>query len=249
MPDVPDLTSIRLGLIGCGYVAKYHLAAAAALGVRFAAVCDRKPAAAAAVAAEAHADVFADAATLMNHAGVDAVIVATPHFAHAPIVLEAFERGLHVFVEKPLTVTVGEARRLVDAHASRPSLAFAVDFNQRAWPLWRHVRRLLDDGTVGPVARWQWTITDWFRNQSYFDASAWRGTWTGEGGGVLVNQCPHNLDLLCWFFGLPSQVMAVTSLGKHHRIEVEDEVHAILQYSRRHGRHVHHQHRRGARPQ
>lgn len=230
MPSSTSIEAVRLGLIGCGYVSKYHLDAAQRLGVRFHAVCDNKLEAAEKVAAATGARAFTSATELMDSGLVDAVIVATPHFAHTPNVLAAFERGLHVFVEKPLTVTVGEAQRLIDAHAKNPRLAFAVDFNQRVWPLWKHVRQMLDDGTIGRVARWQWTITDWFRNQFYFNESTWRGTWTGEGGGVLVNQCPHQLDLLCWFFGLPTRVMAVTPLGKHHRVEIEDEVHAILEY-------------------
>ena len=230
MPVPTSIEAVRLGLIGCGYVSKYHLDAAARLGVRFVAVCDRKSDAADAVAAKTGARAFTDPIALMDTGLVDAVIVGTPHFAHTANALAALERGLHVFVEKPLTVTLGEAQRLVAAHAEKPGVAFAVDFNQRVWPLWRHVKQMLDDGTIGRVARWQWTITDWFRNQSYFDESTWRGTWSGEGGGVLVNQCPHNLDLLCWFFGLPTRVLAVTPLGKHHRIEVEDEVHAILEY-------------------
>lgn len=231
MRSLTSIDSVRLGLIGCGYVSKYHLDAAAKLGVRFVAVCDRKAEAAQAVAAETGAQAFTDANELMSSGLVDAVIVATPHPIHASNVNDALTHGLHVFVEKPLASTVSDAHAMLRQHAATPHLRFAVDFNQRVWPLWKHVKQMLDDGTVGRVSRWQWTITDWFRNQSYFDESTWRGTWAGEGGGVLVNQCPHQLDLLCWFFGLPRRVMAVTPLGKHHKIEVEDEVHAILEYA------------------
>lgn len=220
----------RLGLIGCGYVSKYHIAAARALGLQIMATCDRKIEAARNVADQVGAKSFGSADQLMESGLVDAVIIATPHFSHTQITLDAFARDLHVLVEKPLTVTASEADRLNAAHAAKPHLVFAVDFQQRTWPLWNEVKKRLTDGSVGEVYRFNWTITDWYRTQHYYRQSAWRGTWTGEGGGVLVNQCPHQLDLICWFFGLPQRVLASTRFGKHHDIEVEDEVHAILEY-------------------
>lgn len=223
-------TPPRLGLIGCGYVSKYHIAASRAIGARITATCDRKFESAERVAAQVGATPLPTAEALFESGLVDAVIIATPHFAHTQLTLDAFGRGLHVLVEKPLTVTASEADRLAAAHAQRPDLVFAVDFQQRTWPLWNEVKKRLSDGSVGDVYRFNWTITDWYRTQHYYRQSAWRGTWTGEGGGVLVNQCPHQLDLICWFFGLPQRVLASTRLGKHHDIEVEDEVHAILEY-------------------
>lgn len=220
----------RLGLIGCGYVSKYHIAASRATGVPITATCDRKFEAAERVAAQLDAKPFRTSEELLDSGLVDAVIIATPHFAHTQLTLDAFARNLHVLVEKPLTVTAAEADRLNAAHAQKPQLVFAVDFQQRTWPLWNEVKKRLGDGSVGDVYRFNWTITDWYRTQHYYRQSAWRGTWTGEGGGVLVNQCPHQLDLICWFFGLPQRVLASTRFGKHHDIEVEDEVHAILEY-------------------
>lgn len=220
----------RLGLIGCGYVSKYHIAASQVVGVPITATCDRKPEAAERVARQVGAQAFSTSEALLDSGLVDAVIIATPHFSHAELALDAFARDLHVLVEKPLTVTASDADRLTRAHAAKPHLVFAVDFQQRTWPLWNEVKKRLSDGSVGPVYRFNWTITDWYRTQHYYRQSAWRGTWTGEGGGVLVNQCPHQLDLICWFFGLPQRVLASTRFGKHHQIEVEDEVHAILEY-------------------
>jgi predicted dehydrogenase len=220
----------RLGLIGCGYVSKYHIAASRAAGIPITATCDRKFEAAQSVAAQVDAKPFRTSEELLESGLVDAVVIATPHFSHAQLTLDAFARDLHVLVEKPLTVTVSEADKLTAAHAAKPHLVFAVDFQQRAWPLWNEVKKRLADGSVGDVYRFNWTITDWYRTQHYYRQSAWRGTWTGEGGGVLVNQCPHQLDLICWFFGLPQRVLASTRFGKHHQIEVEDEVHAILEY-------------------
>lgn len=223
--------TLRLGLIGCGYVSKYHLAASAALNVPIVAVCDRKHAAAEAIASKIGARTFDDAEALIASGGVDAIILATPHFQHVPLAIAALERGLHVLCEKPLAVTAAEADLAIAAQARHPDLTFAVNFNHRAWPLWRSIKSLLDRGELGPIVRWQWTITDWYRSQWYFEQSAWRGTWNGEGGGLLVNQCPHQLDLVTHLFGLPTRVLANVRRGKHHRIRVEDEVHALVDHA------------------
>ena len=231
MSDAPDLSRVRLGLVGCGYVSKYHLHTGVTLGSNFAAVCDRDEDTVARVAEASGARPFADADALFDSGLVDAVIVATPHFAHADHVVGALASGLHVFVEKPLAVTVGNARRLVAAATRRPDLVVAVDFNQRAWPLWRDVKRLLDNGTVGRSRDSSGRSRTGSATSSTTTKAIGAARGRGEGGGVLVNQCPHQLDLLCWFFGLPARAMSVTPLGKHHRIEVEDEVHALLDYA------------------
>ena len=223
-------TSLRLGLIGCGYVSKYHLAASAMLGVRIVAACDTKPEAVSGVAAKTGAKTYRDAEALMTSGTVDAVLIATPHLLHVPLAIRALELGLHVLCEKPLAVSAGEADRAIAAQAARPELVFAVNFNHRAWPLWRSIKSLIDAGTLGPIARYQWTITDWYRTQWYFNQSAWRGTWAGEGGGLLVNQCPHELDMIAHLFGPPTRVTARVRFGKHHDIDVEDEVHAIFDH-------------------
>lgn len=222
---------IRLGLIGCGYVSKYHLAASEAVGAPITAVCDTDPAAAQAAANRAGARIFADGAALMSSGEVDAVILATPHFHHVPLAIEALERGLHVMSEKPLAVSAVDADRAVIAQDQHPDLVFAVNFNHRAWPLWRSIKSLIESGGLGSITRYQWTITDWYRTQWYFDQSDWRGTWIGEGGGLLVNQCPHELDMITYLFGSPAQVVARVRYGKHHDISVEDEVHAIFDHA------------------
>lgn len=184
---------------------------------------------------EQHGCVGYDSAEAMIASGaVDAVLIATPHTTHPAYAERAFEHGLHVLVEKPLAVTAHEAQGTIDAYEAarkeRPNLVFAGMFQQRTFPQWQHVKRLCSDGSIGDVLRVSWTITDWFRTQTYYDAGGWRATWKGEGGGVLLNQCPHNLDLLCWFVGQPARVTALAELGKHHHIEVEDDVTAILQW-------------------
>jgi predicted dehydrogenase len=163
---------------------------------------------------------------------VDAIIIATLHYYHPPVAIAAFDAGVHVLCEKPLAVTIGAAREVVLAHQKKnPKLKFGMMLNQRTSPLFGAMRRTVRDGTLGEVTRVSWIVTSWFRTHGYYASGGWRATWKGEGGGVLVNQCPHNLDLMQWITGLmPSRITAIASLGKTHPIEVEDEVSAILEY-------------------
>ncbi len=163
---------------------------------------------------------------------VDAVLIATPHYYHTEIARAAFERGLHVLCEKPLSVTIGDAKRLVADHEAKYShLKFALMFQTRTVSIYNKIRDLIQSGELGEISRISWIVTDWFRTWTYYASGGWRATWAGEGGGVLLNQCPHNLDLMWWLTGMmPNRVTAVASIGKTHPIEVEDEVSAILQY-------------------
>ena len=173
---------------------------------------------------------FDDGQALLHSDAVDAVIVATPHYAHTTLGIAALQQGLHLLVEKPISVHKADCERLIAAHAD-PSRVFAAMFNQRTDPYFQCIRALLQAGTLGAVQRVNWTITDWFRPEAYYRSGGWRATWAGEGGGVLMNQCPHNLDLLCWLFGVPARVRAFAGFGKYHDIEVEDEVTAYLEYA------------------
>ena len=159
----------------------------------------------------------------------DAVLIVTPHYAHTTIGIDALRAGLHVLVEKPISVHKADCERLIAAHKNRKQI-FAAMFNQRTDPRYRKLRQLVQDGTLGKLDRITWIITDWFRTDAYYASSEWRATWGGEGGGVLLNQCPHNLDLWQWMFGMPQRVRAFCSLGRKHNIEVEDEVTAYLGY-------------------
>jgi len=103
-------------------------------------------------------------------------------------------------------------------------------FNQRTHGHYRKIRSLIDEGELGRLVRATWIVTDWFRSQRYYDSGGWRATWKGEGGGVLLNQCPHNLDLFQWLAGMPDRITGFASLGKYHRVEVEDEVTAFFEY-------------------
>lgn len=222
---------VRLAIIGLGNMGAGHarrVATGEVPGLTLAAVCDPNPAAGAPFTS---ARAFASAADLLRADGLDAVLVATPHFSHRPLCLAALRAGLHVLVEKPVVVHAAEFDELRAEAAARPRQIFAAVFNQRTDPAYQKIRALLRDGELGELRRWQWTVTDWFRPDCYYRLGSWRATWAGEGGGLLVNQCPHNLDLLCWFFGLPARVRAHCHFGKHHPIEVEDEVTAYLEYA------------------
>ncbi len=160
---------------------------------------------------------------------IDAILIATPHFAHTTIGIDALENGLHVLVEKPLSVHKADCERLIAAHKNKKQI-FAAMFNQRTNPNYRKIRELVTNGELGEVRRVNWTLTNWFRPEAYYASSAWRATWKGEGGGVLLNQCPHQLDLFQWMFGMPKSVRGFVKLGRYHDIEVEDDVTAFFEY-------------------
>lgn len=221
---------LRLGIIGFGGMGQFH--AENLLGGKVArcelvAACDPNPAA---LAKQPALRRFTEVAEFFAARCVDAVVIATPHFAHTTVGIAALEAGLHVLVEKPISVHVADAERLVAAHAARPKQVFAAMFNQRTDPHFQTIRRLLRNGEAGEVRRIQWTITDWFRTAAYYRGDAWRATWAGEGGGVLLNQCPHNLDILWWLFGRAETVTGHCSFGRYHDIEVEDDVTAYLTF-------------------
>lgn len=228
------MDSVRVGVIGLGNMGATHvgyLAAGNVQGATLAAVCDADAARLAAIRAKADVATFTSATEMIRSGAVDVALVAVPHYDHVPITLAAFEAGLHVLCEKPVAVSVSAARRVNDAAAQAPHLKFGVMFNQRTNPLYQKLRDLIADGELGEVTRISWIVTDWFRTWTYYASGGWRATWAGEGGGVLINQCPHNLDLIQWIPNLmPTRVTAVARIGHTHPIEVEDEVSAILEY-------------------
>ena len=173
---------------------------------------------------------FASIPELAASGVCDAVLIATPHRLHVAQTLEAFDAGLAVLLEKPTGVYTAEVRALNEA-ADRCGLAFGVMFNQRTNPLYRRMHDIVASGELGEIRRTSLIITDWFRAQSYYDSGAWRATWKQDGGGVLLNQAPHNLDLWQWICGMPSRVHAFCGLGRWHDIEVEDDVTAYVEYA------------------
>lgn len=166
---------------------------------------------------------------LLDSGLTDAVIIATPHFLHPVIACDAFSRALHVLTEKPAGVAAGQVRKMNEA-AAASGRVFGIMFNQRTNSLFQKSRELVQGGALGVPKRLVWQITNWYRTQAYYDSGDWRATWAGEGGGVLLNQAPHNLDLWQWIFGMPSRLRAVCSVGKYHRIEVEDDAVIHAQY-------------------
>lgn len=172
---------------------------------------------------------YEDADEMINSGEVDAILIATPHYLHPVYAIKGFEAGLHVLSEKPAGVYTKQVREMNEA-AAKTDKVFGLMFNQRTNPLYQKVKQLIDSGELGEITRVNWIITDWFRTQYYYNSGTWRATWGGEGGGVLLNQDPHQLDLLQWLCGMPSKVTAFCSYGKFHDIEVEDDVTAYLEY-------------------
>ena len=173
---------------------------------------------------------FATASEMIASGLIDAVLIATPHPSHAALGIEALKVGLHALVEKPIAVHKADAERLLAAHTNAKQV-FAVVLNQRTEPYYLKIRAWIQRGEVGELRRVQWTITNWFRTEAYYTSGHWRATWKGEGGGVLLNQSPHNLDLFQWLFGRPVRVRAHCGFGRYHQIEVEDEVTAYFEFA------------------
>ncbi|MCX7683261.1 MAG: Gfo/Idh/MocA family oxidoreductase [Anaerolineae bacterium] len=221
---------VKLALIGVGTIGSLHLKnIAKSERIALTAVCDTLPERARAAAEQYSCAAYTDYTQLLRDRICDAVLIATPHYDHTTIGIAALESGCHVLVEKPLSVHKADCERLIAAHKDK-SLVFAVMLNQRTDPRYRKIKELVDTGALGPLLRITWIITDWFRTEAYYASSGWRATWKGEGGGVLINQSLHNLDLLQWICGMPARVWGFCGFGRRHNIEVEDEVTAYMEY-------------------
>lgn len=174
-------------------------------------------------------ELFDNADKLIESGKVDAVIIAVPHYDHPKYAIKCLNLGIHVMVEKPAGVYTKQVIEMNEA-AKKSSAVFGMMFNQRTDHIYRKMREIVKSGTLGEIRRTNWIITNWYRSQSYYDSGNWRATWSGEGGGVLLNQCPHNLDLWQWICGMPNKVHAHLHYGKWHDIEVEDDVTAYVEY-------------------
>ena len=221
---------VRLGLIGLGNIGQHHaayLAAGKVTRAELVAVADAVPAK---LEKYTNLKAFTDPLEMFRSGLVDAVIIATPHYQHTTLGIAALQAGLHVMVEKPISAHKADAERLIAAHQDDPKLVFAGMFQLRAEPRYLKIRKLIQDGELGHVTRMSWIMTDWFRTEAYYASGGWRATWKGEGGGVLLNQCLHNLDAMQWLLGMPARVRGFCQLGRFHQIEVEDSVTAYLEY-------------------
>jgi predicted dehydrogenase len=226
------MSSLRLGLIGLGNIGRHHagyLLEGQVPRCDLVAVCNPTAAKLEPYAAKG-LQTFTDARALFASGAIDAVLIATPHYDHAPLGIAALEAGLHVMVEKPIAAHKADAERLLDCAARHPDRVLAGMFQLRVEPRYAKIRLLLEQGQLGRVQRVTWINTDWFRTETYYASGGWRATWKGEGGGVLLNQCLHNLDVLSWLFGRPSRVRGFCQFGQWHQIEVEDQVTAWFEY-------------------
>ena len=199
--------------------------------IELVAICDNDPAKKEKVAADFPELPFFDNYMDMLESGVvNAIVTTVPHYDHCVIGIDALKRGIHLLGEKPAGVYTKEVERLIAAADENPESTFAIFFNQRTNPLYQKVKQLMDDKAIGDLQRATWIITTWWRPQGYYNQSAWRATWGGEGGGVLVNQAPHQLDLLQWICGKPEKVFAKLQYGVGREIVVENEVNALLDF-------------------
>lgn len=227
------MDSVRMGIIGVGNMGSSHAKCIyenQIPGLVLAAIADINPDRLKwAEESFPGVQLFDNASDMMDSGLIDAIIVATPHYFHPPLCLEGMKKGLHVLCEKPAGVYT-KAVREVNEMAQKVNTTYAIMFNQRTNCVYRKMREIIQSGEMGQIRRTNWLITNWYRSQSYYDSGAWRATWSGEGGGVLLNQCPHNLDLWQWICGMPVRVRAFTHNGKWHDIEVEDDVTAYVEY-------------------
>ena len=228
------MDKVRLGLIGAGNIGSAHVQnwlEGKCPEMILSAVADRRESRREwAKERLPEAAVFIEGEELIASGTCDAVLIAVPHYQHPVLAISAFEHGLHVMCEKPAGVYTLQVREMIAAADRHPELSFGMMFNQRTNCVYRKLKEMIEGGELGQIKRMSWLITDWYRTQFYYDSGAWRATWAGEGGGVLLNQCPHQLDLLQWLCGLPVKVQAHCHIGKWHDIEVEDDVTAYLEF-------------------
>ena len=238
------MRKIKLGIIGLGNIGAQHyrnILDGQCPEIEVTAVCDINPDRLQWIrdtyaeyeknfAAIPYPKVFSDASEIISSGACEAVIIATPHYDHPRYAIEAFKHGLHVMCEKPAGVYTLQVREMIAEADKHPELKFGMMFNQRTNCVYRKIKEILDSGELGEIRRTGWIITNWYRPQAYYNSSEWRATWAGEGGGVLLNQCPHNLDLWQWLCGMPSRIYAKIGFGKWHDIEVDDEASVLVEY-------------------
>lgn len=229
------MEQVRIGIIGIGNMGGAHAICIyedRIQGMKLAAVCDNNPARLkwAKEQFDNRVVLFEDYRQMLDSGLIDAVLIATPHPLHPMIAIDSFRRKLHVLTEKPAGIDTLHVRQMNQA-AEESGCVFGIMYNQRTNMLYAKLREMVKDGSLGEMKRLVWIITNWYRSQAYYDSGSWRATWDGEGGGVLLNQCPHNLDLWQWIAGMPVKVRGFCNYGKYHNIDVEDDVTAYAEYA------------------
>ncbi len=227
------MSKVKIGIIGYGNMGSSHvrnLKAGKVKSMEVTAVCDiQAERREAAKKNYPEIAVFADAEELYRSGLCDTVLIAVPHYEHPSLAIRAFENAMNVIIEKPAGVYTRQVKEMNERAASSDKL-FGIMYNQRTNPVYQKLRRMVQRGDLGHIKRITWIITDWYRPQAYHDSSTWRSTWRDEGGGALINQNPHQLDLWQWMFGMPDRIYAKASFGKYYDIEVEDDVMAYFEY-------------------
>jgi predicted dehydrogenase len=227
------MSDVRIGLIGFGAISGQHahyLAAGDVQGGQLGAICDGAQAACERAKNLYPSVPFYESPEAMMASGeVDGVLIATPHFSHPALAMQAMRQGLHVMTEKPAGAHTQQVRELNEA-ARKSDRVFGIMYNERTNGIYQKMRELVQAGELGEIKRTHYVVTDWYRTQAYYDSGGWRATWGGEGGGVLLNQSPHNLDAWQWICGMPKRVRAFCGFGRYHDIEVEDDVTAYVEY-------------------
>ena len=229
------MKKVRLGIIGAGNMGSGHIGnylKGLLPEIEIVAVADRRPDRRD-WARENLGDkvaIFNEGSDLIASGLVDAILIAVPHYQHPVLAVDGFKHNLHVMCEKPAGVYTKQVREMNAEADKHPELVFGMMFNQRTNCVYRKIKEMIDGGELGKLKRVNWIITDWYRTQAYYNSGGWRATWSGEGGGVLLNQCPHQLDLWQWITGMPASIQAQCSIGKWHNIEVEDDVTIYAEY-------------------
>lgn len=227
------MRKIKVGVIGVGTIGTAHASCiynGEIEEMELCALCDNDKARIEELKTEfVGIPLFENSAELIKSGLVEAVIIATPHYLHPEISAFALKNNCHTMCEKPIAVYTLAAAEPIKAKEEGKS-TFAIMFNQRANKLFKMAREMVLSGEIGEILENVWIITNWYRTQEYYDSSSWRGTWQGEGGGVLMNQAPHNLDLWQWICGMPKRIKSICYEGKHHNIEVEDEAIIYAEY-------------------
>lgn len=227
------MEKIKLGVLGYGNIGTLHVdnvISGKCPQVEISAICDIDPEKRALAKEKApNAQIFENAEDMINSGKIDSILVAVPHYDHPKYAIMALKVGIHTLIEKPAGVYTKQVKEMNEV-AKKSNAIFGIMMNQRTNCIYRKMREIVKSGRLGEIKRTSLIITDWYRPQCYYDSGNWRATWSGEGGGVLLNQCPHNLDLWQWICGMPSKIHAKLHYGKWHAIEVEDDVSAYVEY-------------------